>query len=127
VRRAPPPADAATLSPLRATYMKRLFGIYRGSACVAALSASWLAAQTAGGFTSADVYALRGLGDVQVSPDGKHVAYAITRRDGPGSPRSETWIRDRRPAPNRGSAPTRPVRRHRAGHPTDNGSRSSGG
>src|SRR6185312_5029979 len=38
--------------------------------------------------------ALRGLGDVQVSPDGMRVAYAVTRRDTPGRPRSETWIRD---------------------------------
>ena len=50
--------------------------------------------QQARGLSSTDLYALRGLGDVQVSPDGARVAYAITRRDGPGRPRSETWIRD---------------------------------
>ena len=53
-----------------------------------------LGAQQAPGLASADISALRGLGDVQVSPDGKHVAYAVTRRDTPGRPRSETWIRD---------------------------------
>jgi dipeptidyl aminopeptidase/acylaminoacyl peptidase len=53
-----------------------------------------LAAQRAPGLASTDISALRGLGDVQVSPDGRHVAYAITRRDTPGRPRSETWIRD---------------------------------
>lgn len=46
------------------------------------------------GLSSADLYALRGLGDVQVSPDGARVAYAITRRDKPGRPRTETWIRN---------------------------------
>jgi acylaminoacyl-peptidase len=58
--------------------------------------AAWtpLAAQQAPGLTSADLYALRGLGDVQVSPDGARVAYAITRRDNPGRPRTETWIRE---------------------------------
>ena len=86
--------DAATLTFLAGDNMNWISRISLESACLAVLGASALAAQTAGGFTSADVYALRGLGDVQVSPDGKHVAYAITRRDGPGSPRSETWIRD---------------------------------
>ncbi len=53
-----------------------------------------LTAQQAAGLASTDISALRGLGDVQVSPDGRHVAYAVTRRDTPGRPRSETWIRD---------------------------------
>jgi Tol biopolymer transport system component len=51
-------------------------------------------AQRATGLQSADLYALRGLGDVQASPDGARIAYAITRRDGAGRPRTETWIRD---------------------------------
>ena len=50
--------------------------------------------QPIAGLTSADLYKLRSLGDVQLSPDGKRVAYAITRRDGPGRPSSEAWIRD---------------------------------
>jgi dipeptidyl aminopeptidase/acylaminoacyl peptidase len=46
------------------------------------------------GITSADVSKLRSLGDVQLSPDGRRVAYAITRRDGGARPTSEAWIRD---------------------------------
>ena len=53
-----------------------------------------IAQQPVAGFTSADVYKLRSLGDVQLAPDGKRVAYAITRRDGAGRPSSEAWIRD---------------------------------
>ena len=52
------------------------------------------AQQPVAGLTSADIYKLRSLGDVQLSPDGKRVAYAITRRDGPGRPSSEARIRD---------------------------------
>lgn len=59
-----------------------------------ATTAVSLTAQQAPGLASTDISALRGLGDVQVSPDGRHVAYAVTRRDTPGRPRSETWIRD---------------------------------
>jgi dipeptidyl aminopeptidase/acylaminoacyl peptidase len=66
------------------------------------LGAGWLvaplappiAAQEARGLRSPDLHALRRLGDVQASPDGRRVAYGVTRSDGPGSPRSEVWIRD---------------------------------
>src|SRR6185503_5845312 len=53
-----------------------------------------LAQQPIAGITSADVYKLRSLGDVQLSPDGRRLAYAVTRRDGAGRPSSETLIRD---------------------------------
>lgn len=59
-----------------------------------AATAPTLTAQHAPGLASADISRLRGLGDVQLSPDGHHVAYAVTRHDTPGRPRSETWIRD---------------------------------
>ncbi|HXF25442.1 MAG TPA: hypothetical protein VN602_13015, partial [Gemmatimonadaceae bacterium] len=64
------------------------------AAVLVASTAVSLTAQQAPGLASTDISALRGLGDVQVSPDGRHVAYAVTRRDAPGRPRSETWIRD---------------------------------
>jgi len=64
------------------------------AAVLVATTAVSLTAQQAAGLASTDISALRGLGDVQVSPDGRHVAYAVTRRDTPGRPRSETWIRD---------------------------------
>ena len=66
-----------------------------GSAVALAVALSPLAAQQpVAGLTSADLYKLRSLGDVQLSPDGKRVAYAVTRRDGGGRPSSEVWIRD---------------------------------
>jgi dipeptidyl aminopeptidase/acylaminoacyl peptidase len=66
------------------------------SALVAFLAGAMvpLRAQDPRGLKSSDLTALRGLGDVQVAPDGRHVAYAATRNDTPGRPRSETWIRD---------------------------------
>ena len=64
------------------------------AAFLVAVATASLAAQRAPGLASADLYALRGLGDVQLSPDGRHVAYAVTRHDTPGRPSTETWIRD---------------------------------
>src|SRR5688572_2819832 len=70
-------------------------GVMAGCAVAYVTASSLLAAQQpVAGLTSADLYKLRSLGDVQVSPDGKRVAYAVTRRDGPGRPSSEAWIRD---------------------------------
>ncbi|HKO14885.1 MAG TPA: S9 family peptidase [Gemmatimonadaceae bacterium] len=63
------------------------------AACGAAAPALRLVAQDARGLRSEDLYALRGLGDVQLSPDGARVAYAFRRNDGPGRPHAETWIR----------------------------------
>ena len=75
--------------------MNRIALTLAGVACIAVIATpQTLAGQRSSGFTSADIHSLRGLGDVQVSPDGKRIAYALTRRDGPGAPRSETWIRD---------------------------------
>src|SRR5690349_22855481 len=63
--------------------------------CAVALNSHTLdAQQPVAGLTSPDLYKLRSLGDVQLSPDGKRVAYSVTRRDGPGRPSSEAWIRD---------------------------------
>jgi dipeptidyl aminopeptidase/acylaminoacyl peptidase len=44
------------------------------------------AAQTPGGLTPKDLFALQAVGDVQVSPDGTRVAYAVVHSDGPGRP-----------------------------------------
>ena len=68
-------------------------GLWAG--CVVACAAAPLAAQQpVAGITTADVYTLRSLGDVQLSPDGRRVSYTVTRRDGAGRPSSEAWIRD---------------------------------
>jgi dipeptidyl aminopeptidase/acylaminoacyl peptidase len=69
-------------------------GVVAGFASAFVTAPPALAAQQpVAGITSADIYRLRSLGDVQLSPDGKRVAYAVTRRDGAGRPSSETWIR----------------------------------
>jgi dipeptidyl aminopeptidase/acylaminoacyl peptidase len=75
--------------------MNRIALALVGVVCVAVIATPHpLSGQRSTGFTSADIHSLRSLGDVQASPDGKRIAYALTRRDGPGAPRSETWIRD---------------------------------
>ena len=77
--------------------MRRIIssGLVAGSAVAFVTAPSPVAAQQpVAGISSADLYKLRSLGDVQLSPDGKRVAYAVTRRDGPGRPSSEVWIRD---------------------------------
>ena len=58
------------------------------------MASSGMAAQDARGLKVADLTALRGLGEVQLSPDGARVAYAITRNDVGLRPTSEVWIRD---------------------------------
>src|SRR5262252_8498245 len=39
-----------------------------------------------------DLYHLRSVGDVQLSPDGSRVAYAITNSDRPGRPYTQVWV-----------------------------------
>lgn len=51
-------------------------------------------AQDARGLRVADLPALRTFGDVEISPDGSRLAYAITRNDIGTRPASEVWIRD---------------------------------
>lgn len=46
------------------------------------------------GLSSADLYQLRSVGDVQVSPDGTRVAYSVQMSDRPGRPYSQVWILD---------------------------------
>jgi dipeptidyl aminopeptidase/acylaminoacyl peptidase len=41
-----------------------------------------------------DVYHLRSVGDVQLSPDGSHIAYTVVQNDRPGRPYSQIWIVD---------------------------------
>ena len=38
-----------------------------------------------------DVYHLRSIGDVQLSPDGAHIAYTVVQNDRPGRPYSQIW------------------------------------
>jgi len=50
--------------------------------------------ETRPGLVPADLYKLQSIGNVQLSPDGTHVAYSITHNERPGRPYSDTWIRD---------------------------------
>src|SRR5262245_6671874 len=45
-----------------------------------------------GGFQSSDYLKLRSVGNVQLSPDGKRVAYTVTRNDGPRKSFGQLWI-----------------------------------
>jgi dipeptidyl aminopeptidase/acylaminoacyl peptidase len=43
-------------------------------------------------FQSTDLYALKAVGDVEVSPDGTRIAYSVQNSDRPGRPYSQVWI-----------------------------------
>lgn len=64
--------------------------------CVLALAclcaAAGAAQQPATGLQIDDIFRLRSVGDVQLSPDGARVAYTIVNHDRPGRPYSQIWI-----------------------------------
>jgi len=43
-------------------------------------------------FQSGDLYRLKSVGDVQMSPDGSRIAYSVQNNDRPGRPYSQVWI-----------------------------------
>lgn len=45
-------------------------------------------------FQSSDLYALKSVSDVALSPDGTRIVYSVQHSDRPGRPYSETWIMD---------------------------------
>ncbi|HKB14305.1 MAG TPA: S9 family peptidase [Vicinamibacterales bacterium] len=45
-------------------------------------------------FQSSDLYRLKSVGDVQMSPDGKRIAYSVQNNDRAGRPYSQVWILD---------------------------------
>ena len=45
-------------------------------------------------FQSADLYRLKSVGYVQMSPDGSRIAYSVQNNDRPGRPYSQVWILD---------------------------------
>lgn len=47
------------------------------------------------GFQSADLMKLKSVGDVQLSRDGRRIAYSVSLNDRPGRPYSQVWIMDR--------------------------------
>jgi dipeptidyl aminopeptidase/acylaminoacyl peptidase len=46
------------------------------------------------GIKSQDLYRFRAVGDVQFSPDQRHIAYTVTMNDRPGRPYSQIWLMD---------------------------------
>ena len=46
------------------------------------------------GLASSDLSGLRSVGSVELSPDGRHIAYTVTMRDRPGRPYGQLWIMD---------------------------------
>jgi dipeptidyl aminopeptidase/acylaminoacyl peptidase len=46
------------------------------------------------GLTSSDLSSLRSVGSVELSPDARRIAYAVTMRDRPGRPYVQLWIMD---------------------------------
>ena len=57
-------------------------------------AASPMAASSGPSFESRDLYRLKSVGDVQLSPDGTRVAYSVQNSDRPGRPYSQVWIVD---------------------------------
>ena len=49
---------------------------------------------SAQGLQSGDLARFRSVGQLDVSPDGRKVAYSVTMRDGPGRPYTQLWILD---------------------------------
>jgi len=62
-------------------------------ACTLALLAE-IPSGTAQGFSSADLSRLRSVGSIELSPDGRRVAYTVVMRDRPGRPYGQLWIMD---------------------------------
>src|SRR5262245_32241835 len=57
-----------------------------------AISGAGLSGRAAQGLQTADLYRLQSVADVQASPDGKYVAYAVQSSDRPGRPYSRLWM-----------------------------------
>jgi len=51
-------------------------------------------ASDAQGLSSSDLSHLRSVGSVELSPDGRRIAYSVTMRDRPGRPWGQLWIID---------------------------------
>ena len=65
-----------------------LFGV----ALVAGIGSGIAPNAQAGGLEGGDLYRLRSVSGVQLSPDGTRIAYSLQKRDQPGRPYSETRI-----------------------------------
>lgn len=73
----------------------RMMRTFATAGVLAALAAApGLVAAQSTGLQASDIYRLRTVGDVQVSPDGKTAVYAVSNNDQPGRPYSQVWMLD---------------------------------
>ena len=73
----------------------------RRSVIAAAILVAYAAAPAAAqavagkaGLQAADIYKLRSVGDVEISPDGRTAVYSVTNSDRPDRPYSQVWLLD---------------------------------
>ena len=97
----------------RSTFVSGLIALALTSACSGERQASSTASQPAGtsgraapasaeipprtttpSVEIADLYYLRSVGDLQFSPDGKRIVFAVQKSDRPGAPYTEIWMAD---------------------------------
>ncbi len=71
-----------------------LVGVAAGSILVAGALVTGMRAADQPGFTSADLYKLKSVGDVQIAPDGRRIAYTVQSSERPGRPATQVWIWD---------------------------------
>ncbi len=75
--------------------MSTRFGARWLPACAAsAMLASGTVFTQPAGFEIGDLYKLRSVGDVEMSPDGTRIAYSVQNSDRRGRPSSQIWIMD---------------------------------
>ena len=72
--------------------MQRGAAIFRTATVLGVMSLATMAHSS--GWTSDDLYRLRSVGDVQISPDGRRIAYTVGNHDRPGRPYSQLWVTD---------------------------------
>src|SRR5713226_8687644 len=75
--------------------MANLFPTLWHTVCMSKLFVSMLATAAIvlpAGFQSSDLFKLRSVGSVQLSPDGSKIAYTISRSDSPKRPFGQLWI-----------------------------------
>ncbi len=63
-------------------------------AAIAAVTMTTPALAQKPGLQPSDIYRLRSVGDVQISPDGRTVVYVVVNNDRPGRPYSQVWLLD---------------------------------
>jgi dipeptidyl aminopeptidase/acylaminoacyl peptidase len=71
-----------------------LQGAWGAPASTPLQSAARSAPASGASLDSSDLYRLKSIGDVQMSPDASRIAYSVQNNDRPGRPYSQVWIMD---------------------------------